>query len=245
MGDGRNHPPVRIDPGETDGVLQLETAFVMELLTSVGLRPMLPGATFIVSRAGIVLGAPIPLTLGGLPDAPHLHGHLRPAVPAAVPPVLTLAFTFVFVLDSITYTITGGATLTLALAGSTLVVAVATTPATVTAVVPWWVVLGRVVGAILLGPLLPPYVAIAKIVAAGTERSAGVVNRVRHRDAARRRCDGGSPSPACRLRSGACSGRRVLRPRFPSTTWTFDDSRLARLRGDVPTRGRRVDEPHR
>ena len=217
-------PPFASTPG-SDGALELETAFAMELLTSIGLRPMLgPGATFIVSRAGIVLGAPIPLTVGGFAGTLLTFTVTPSAGPGAVPPILTLAFTFVFVADSITYTIVGGATLTLSLAGSTLVVAVASTPPTVTAVVPWWVVLGRVVGAIFVGAFLPPDVAIANIVAAGASAAveSSIVSAIATPLAAG--ATSGIPSPTLPPALGSLLGPVGLTPplslddlRFPAT----------------------------
>jgi hypothetical protein len=48
-------PPFSAGPG-SDGALQLETAFVMELIASMGLRPMIGAATpLAVNRGGVVL----------------------------------------------------------------------------------------------------------------------------------------------------------------------------------------------
>ena len=150
--------------GGADATLQLDTVFLFELIISLGLAPSLglPTTGFTVSRTtGLFLLFPLPVTLGGTTGT-LVTLTVTPPVPlTALPPALGFGFTFVFVLDDITYTLVlAGATLTLALAGSTIVVSTMVPAPTVTAVVPWWKTLLAVLGGVLLGGLLGPYGAL-------------------------------------------------------------------------------------
>ncbi len=151
-------PPSGFGGGQ-DLLLNINNRFLFELLASLSLEAPtasgglgVPVGSVAATAAGVTLVAPAAVTLGGTAGTLTVF---TLGAPAAGTTTLPLAVTFVFVLDFITYTVAiVGATLTVGMtSGGNIVIGSAIPPATVTTMVPFWLVVIRILAGIALGLL--------------------------------------------------------------------------------------------